>query len=142
MHHKSRSTFALDVAPCQYQVAMEYSPLLQLSRWISKKANHEYLSLILWLPSDLGTSSTSVKYGLRVVDDGNCLEVSLVWPRTLIKGNVVAEAPLEAGSEMEDSEIFGFNVAVGTAQISSLYSVESKGLIPLPCTVEKHTNKG
>lgn len=46
--------------------------------------------MLMWMASSLGTFSASAKNGLSVVDDGNCLKVSLVWPRTLTDENVIA----------------------------------------------------
>lgn len=78
MPDRSKSTSVLNIEQFQNQIAAEYVPLFQLSRWTFKKTDNEYLSVVLLLQSGLRIYSTPAKFALCVAEGGNCLEVSLV----------------------------------------------------------------
>lgn len=105
------------------------------------KTNHKYLFVLFWLPTGLRTCSMSVKYSFYDFDNRNCVEVWFMRPRTLSDGKVDVEAALEAGCKMKDSKIFDFNVTVETPLTSSLHSMDSKYLMPLPYTRATNTSK-
>lgn len=122
-------------------ISTEFKPLFQCSVWTSKASKQEFLSVLIWLPSGIGNNSDAAKYGLRVVDEGNCLEVSILWPKHVSDITVLMKSAACAGCKLEDSEITGFEAATATVQSSNVQSIESKGFIPLPYTVTPNTKE-
>lgn len=122
-------------------ISTELKPLFQCSSWISKSSKQVFLSVLYWLLSGMRSSAGAVKYGLRVTDERNCLEVSILWPKDATDVSILSQSAARTGCLFEDSEIVGFEAATANARISNIQSIESKDIILLPCTVAHNTKK-
>lgn len=77
-------------------------------------------------------STGSGKYELRVLNEGNCLEDSIFWPKDVSDVNVLFQSTARTC----------FKEATGTGKSSKIQSFESKGFIPLSFTVATNIKKG
>lgn len=59
----------------------------------------------------------------------------MLWPRSLTDTTVLSEKAQREGFLLENSKIIGFKESIAPARTSSLHTIESKGVITLPCKV-------
>lgn len=59
------------------------------------------------------------KYGIRVVEEGNSLKFSLIWPKPIVSANLLFGCARKTGFLLHDSEMVCIQAAVASAQTLS-----------------------
>lgn len=121
-------------------VSTKFSPIYELSHYVSKKTMRRSASVIIWLPSGVGPGDHQAKFALRLVDEGCSLEIAILWPTCLQKlttsnartsVTTVHMKLLKHGIMLEDAEVVGFEEGLSNSRISTVHGMETNGVIPL-----------
>lgn len=113
-------------------------PLYLLSQWVEPGTMTKRLSVAIVLPSDIGQGHFSV----RVVDGGEYLELTVIWPTSLIDISVMHRKWLAPGASggfaVYHPKFLGFEVAPKELRERSSDSIEPVARVPLPFLVQSH----
>lgn len=99
------------------------------------------MSVLIWLLSWIGEAADACKSGFRVVDEGKSLEVSFIWPNSIVTAKLLHDCSFEPEFLLQDSNIIGLKAPVVLTQRSSIQMIVSRGLINLPTTVSRDINE-
>ena len=66
-----------------FKFTTSFDALYEYALWSSMKVSKDRLTVLMWIPSGVKQDPVSAKYGLRIVDEGNTLEVTYMWPKVV-----------------------------------------------------------
>lgn len=107
---------------------------------IEKRWEKTYIYFDVAHVLDWGAVDAS-KYDIRVVDEGNSLQVFLIRPKPIVFAMSSFDCACYTGFLLHGSKMVGFQSAVASAGTSSAQLIESRDLINLPSTVPTNITK-
>lgn len=118
--------------------SLNFKPLYLLSRWVEPGTMTNRVTAAILLPSGVGSED----FFVRVVDGGEYLELTVVWPPALIDLTVMNKKWLipnaAGGFQLYHPKMIGFEMALKELRSRSSDLVESVARIPLPFPVQSH----
>lgn len=105
-----------------------------MSEWQEPRTTTMRLSFAIVLPSGI------TGFKVRVIEEGDCLELTVDWPKPLTDINMMHRKWLVNDSEFTDvhPKILGFEAALKNLRENCTESVHSTAQIGLPFSVESH----
>lgn len=117
---------------------LDFKPLYVLSVWTEPRTTTKCITLAIVLPSGVGSG----KFSCRVVDGGEYVELTVMWPNPLIDIETMHRKWIQADSQTDfklyHPKVIGFQNALKQLRIRSSDIIESTARIPLPFVVQTH----
>lgn len=114
---------------------LSFKPLFMISSWTERSTLAKRLCVAIILPSGVGSGD----FTINVVDCGQYLQLSVVWPQPLMDVLVMHRWKLadpSSGFMPYHPSVLGFEAALRELRRRSSDAVESVARIPLPIAVQ------
>lgn len=132
--------FHLNLNISSHMNQSSFSPMYEISHYISKKKVILSDSVVIWLPSGVGPNKHHRKYILRFVDDYYMLKASILWPACFQKFTMETTKPYvttvqnkitKRAINLQDEDIVGFEDGLSNDGVSTVHVTETRRLIRL-----------
>lgn len=113
-----------------------FIPLYLMSEWQEPRTTLKCLTIAIILPSGVGPGH----FKLQVVEEGECLEVTVDWPSPLTDIPMMHKKWFGNGLSDVHPKILGFESALKMLRTNRIDAVRSTARIGLPFTVQPNLN--